>query len=87
MKNVILALNYPISELNKTAKYIDLSIICQAILFINKKVDEQGEQINEHDKRLHTVDKNILKMQEEINRLKEIIEKSNLEESSGFKFE
>lgn len=57
------------------------------ILFINKKVDEQGEQINEHDKRLHTVDKNILKMQEEINRLKEIIEKSNLKESSGFKFE
>ena len=40
-----------------------------------------------HDKRLHTVDKNILKMQEEINRLKEIIEKSNLKESSGFKFE
>lgn len=67
-----------ITGLNKTAKYIDLSIICQAILFINKKVDEQGEQINEHDKRLHTVDKNILKMQEEINRLKEIIEKSNL---------
>ena len=76
-----------ITGLNKTAKYIDLSIICQAILFINKKVDEQGEQINEHDKRLHTVDKNILKMQEEINRLKEIIEKSNLKESSGFKFE
>lgn len=65
-----------ITGLNKTAKYIDLSIICQAILFINKKVDEQGEQINEHDK-----------MQEEINRLKEIIEKSNLKESSGFKFE
>ena len=57
------------------------------MLFINKKVDEQCEQINDHDKRLHAVDKNILKMQEEINRLKEIIEKSNLKESSGFKFE
>lgn len=76
-----------ITGLNKTAKYIDLSIICQAILFINKKVDEQGEQINEHEKGLHTVDKNILKMQEEINRLKEIIEKINLKESTGFKFE
>lgn len=76
-----------VTGLKKTARYIDLALICQAMLFINKKVDEQGEQINEHDKRLHTVDKNILKMQEEINRLKEIIEKSNLKESSGFKFE
>lgn len=76
-----------VTGLKKTARYIDLSLICQAMLFINKKVDEQGEQINEHDKRLHAVDKNILKMQEEINRLKEIIEKSNLKESSGFKFE
>ena len=76
-----------VTGLKKTARYIDLALICQAMLFINKKVDEQGEQINEHDKRLHAVDKNILKMQEEINRLKEIIEKSNLKESSGFKFE
>jgi DNA-binding transcriptional regulator YhcF (GntR family) len=76
-----------VTGLKKTARYIDLSLICQAMLFINKKVDEQGEQINDHDKRLHAVDKNILKMQEEINRLKEIIEKSNLKESSGFKFE
>lgn len=76
-----------VTGLKKTARYIDLAIICQAMLFINKKVDEQGEQINEHDKRLHAVDKNILKMQEEIDRLKEIIEKSNLKESSGFKFE
>ena len=76
-----------VTGLKKTARYIDLSLICQAMLFINKKVEEQGEQINEHDKRLHAVDKNILKMQEEINRLKEIIEKSNLKESSGFKFE
>ena len=76
-----------VTGLKKTARYIDLALICQAMLFINKKVDEQGEQINEHDKRLHAVDKNILKMQEEIDRLKEIIEKSNLKESSGFKFE
>lgn len=76
-----------VTGLKKTARYIDLALICQAMIFINKKVDEQGEQINEHDKRLHAVDKNILKMQEEINRLKEIIEKSNLKESSGFKFE
>lgn len=76
-----------VTGLKKTARYIDLALICQAMLFINKKVDEQGEQINEHDKRLHAVDKNILKMQEEIDRLKEIIEKSNLKESSGFRFE
>lgn len=76
-----------VTGLKKTARYIDLALICQAMLFINKKVDEQCEQINDHDKRLHAVDKNILKMQEEINRLKEIIEKSNLKESSGFKFE
>lgn len=75
-----------ITGLNKTAKYIDLSIICQAILFINKKVDEQGEIISEHDKRLHTVDKRMLMMQEEINRLKEIIEKNNLAEPSKFEF-
>lgn len=76
-----------VTGLKKAARYIDLALICQAMLFINKKVDEQGEQINEHDKRLHAVDKNILKIQEEINRLKEIIEKSNLKETSGFKFE
>lgn len=75
-----------VTGLKKTARYIDLALICQAMLFINKKVDEQGEIINEHDKRLHTVDKNILKMQEEIDRLKEIIEKNNLKEPSKFDF-
>ena len=39
------------------------------------------------NQKVQTDIKNILKMQEEINRLKEIIEKSNLKESSGFKFE
>ena len=73
--------------LRKIAKYVDLALICQAILFVNKKVEEQGEIINEHDRKLHTVDKNIFKMQEEINKLKEIIEKNNLKESSEFKFE
>lgn len=76
-----------VTGLRKTARYIDLALICQAMLFINKKVDEQGEIINEHDKRLHTVDKNMLKMQEEINRLKEIIEKkNNLKDPLTFKF-
>lgn len=75
-----------ITGLRKVARYVDLGLICQAILFVNKKVEEQGEIINEHDKKLHIVDKNMLMMQEEINRLKEIIEKNNLKEQSNFNF-
>lgn len=81
-----LAIKDSITGLNKTARYIDLGLICQAILFINKKVDEQGEIIQNHDKKLHVVDNNIRIMQEEINRLKEMIRKNNLQETSKFEF-
>lgn len=66
-----LATRDSITGLNKTARYIDLSLICQAILFINKKVDEQGEQINVHDKHLEQHDQAIKDLQKELMKLKQ----------------
>lgn len=79
-----------VTGLNKTAKYIDLSIICQAILFINKKVDEQGEQINIHDKHLERHDQAIKDLQKELMKLKKenaILMKRVAKEEEQFKFE
>lgn len=79
-----------ITGLNKTARYIDLALICQAVLFINKKVDEQGEQINIHDKHLEQHDQAIKDLQKELMKLKkenELLMKKITTEDTTFKFE
>ena len=78
-----------LTGLNKTAKYIDLSIICQAILFINKKVDEQKEQIDAHDEHLEKHDLEIKNLQKELLKLKkenELLMKKLSKEQTNFEF-
>lgn len=64
-----------VTGLKKTAKYIDLALICQAMLFINKKVDEHTNQIEMHENQLGQHSEEIKKLQKENIRLKKEIEK------------
>lgn len=71
-----------ISGLRKSAKLIDLALICQAILFVNKKVDEHSEQIEKHSEDIKNLRKEIVKLKQENEKLI-----SRLNTSSNFKFD
>ena len=53
------------SGLHKTAKLIDLSLVCQAILFVNEKVDQHSEQIEKHSEDIKSLRKEIMKLKQE----------------------
>ena len=93
-KGILVTSSTPIIDrvtgLRKTARYIDLALICQAMLFLNKKVDEQGEQINMHDKQLEQHSEDIKNLKKELMRLKqenERLMKKITVEDTKFKFE
>lgn len=76
-----------ITGLNKTAKYIDLSIICQAILFINKKVDEHTTQIDAHTASIEKHSEEIKMLKKELLALKKENERLRQQETKQFNFE
>ena len=49
-----------ISGLRKTAKLIDLSLVCQAILFVNKRVDEHEDRIQSLENEIKRLRKELL---------------------------
>ena len=72
-----------VTGLRKTAKYIDLALICQAILFVNQKVDEHTEQLEQHTEDINSLKKEISRLKKEYETL---VKKVTIEEPT-FKFE
>lgn len=72
-----------VTGLRKTAKYIDLALICQAILFVNQKVDEHTEQLEQHTEDINSLKKEISRLKKEYESL---VKKVTTEETT-FKFE
>lgn len=70
-----------ISGLRKSAKLIDLSLVCQAILFVNQKVDQHSEQIEKHSEDIKNLRKEIMKLKQENEKLL-----SRLNTNSNFNF-
>ena len=70
-----------ISGLRKSAKLIDLSLVCQAILFVNQKVDQHSEQIEKHSEDIKNLRKEIMKLKQENEKLL-----SRLNTNSDFNF-
>ena len=58
-----------ITGLRKTAKLVDLALVCQAVLFINKKVDEHTEQLERHTEDIKMLKKEILALKRENEKL------------------
>lgn len=58
-----------ITGLRKTAKLVDLALVCQAVLFINKKVDEHTEQLEKHTEDIKMLKKEILALKRENEKL------------------
>lgn len=78
-KGIMMTDNTPaidrVTGIRKTAKYVDLALICQAILFVNQKVDEHTNQIEMHENKLGQHSEEIKNLQKENIRLKKEIEK------------
>lgn len=71
-----------VTGLRKTAKYIDLALICQAILFVNQKVDEHTEQLEQHSEDIKNLRKELMKLKKE----NELLMKKVTVEEPKFKF-
>lgn len=72
-----------VTGLRKTAKYIDLALICQAILFVNQKVDEHTEQLEQHSEDIKNLRKELMKLKKE----NELLMRKVITEETTFKFE
>ncbi len=72
-----------VTGLKKTAKYVDLALICQAVLFVNQKVDKQGEQLEQHSEDIKNLKKELMRLKQENERL---MKKITVEDTK-FKFE